>query len=254
MSKYLYIDGGDAGADYAAVVFDQEFPKDKWLELWNKSKEAGKSLTYDENDVYFGYEAMDLDEDSVLEIQNNMDYDHSKFADYFLVESTDVIPPLHKLVYEKVREVKDPKFSLGNAGIDLFIPEEIVYEWFSNNNSYNGSEGITDDIITLKPGDSIKIAAGIKFDIPEGYALDFLNKSGVALKGLTIGSELIDSSYTGEVNFHLVAHRPFTIEPGLKIVQAIIIKDYVPEFLIEEGIVNKETDRGSGGFGSTGSK
>ena len=160
-----------------------------------------------------------------------------------------------KLVYEKVRDVKDPKFSAGNAGIDFFVPEIIEYTLFSSRYAPGMRlDGRSVEAITIEPGDSIKIAAGIKFDIPEGYALDFLNKSGVALKGLTIGSELIDSSYTGEVNFHLIAHRPFIIEPGLKIVQAVIIKDYVPEFNIEEGIVDKITERGSGGFGSTGRK
>jgi len=157
-----------------------------------------------------------------------------------------------KLVYEKVKDVKDPQFSLGNAGIDLFIPEEINAIIYSNNNGYEGSE--IHESIMMKPGDSIKIAAGLKFDIPDGYALDFLNKSGVALNGLTIGSELIDSSYTGEVNFHLIAHRPFLIEPGLKIVQAVIIKDYIGQFVIEQGAVEKVTDRGAGGFGSTGTK
>lgn len=159
-----------------------------------------------------------------------------------------------KLVYQKVREVKDPQFSLGNAGIDLFIPEEINYTLFNDREGYLAIEKTTKDMIQLNIGDSIKISGGIKFDIPEGFALDFLNKSGVALKGLIVGAELIDSSYNGEINFHLVAHRPFMIEPGLKIVQALIVKDHIPEFNIEEGVVDKITDRGAGGFGSTGNK
>lgn len=253
MSKYLYIDGGSFCADYAAMIFEDNFPKERYLELWNKSNEAGKSLDYEDekNGLSFGYEARELDEDTVEQIKESMDYDSSKFENYFLVESTD---DRMKLTYEKVKNVKDPKFSNGNAGIDLFIPEVIEYVIFNNTNSYQPFESNTPGSIHLAVGDSIKIASGIKFDIPDGYAIDFLNKSGVALNGLTIGSELIDSSYTGEVNFHLIAHRPFTIEPGLKIVQAVIIKDYVPEFLIEEGIVEKVTDRGDGGFGSTGVK
>jgi dUTPase len=159
-----------------------------------------------------------------------------------------------KLTYEKIRDVKDPQFSNGNAGIDLFIPEVIKFTLFTDKHAYVPYEGRTTESIRLLPGDSIKIASGIKFDIPDGYALDFLNKSGVALNGLTIGSELIDSSYTGEVSFHLIAHRPFTIDPGLKIVQGVIIKDHVPDFTIVEGPVDKITDRGSGGFGSTGTK
>lgn len=157
-----------------------------------------------------------------------------------------------KLTYEKVREVKDPQSSNGNAGIDLFIPDQIQYTLHKKSGeSYDTT--ILEEI-TLFPGDSIKIAAGIKFDIPDGYAIDLINKSGVALNGLTVGSELIDSSYVGEINFHFVAHRVFTIFPGQKIVQGVIIKDYVPEFEISEGKVDKVTARGDGGFGSTGDK
>ena len=157
-----------------------------------------------------------------------------------------------KITYEKVKEVKDPQFSNGNAGIDLFIPSQIEYTLHDRfGESYDTT--ISEEI-TLFAGDSIKIAAGIKFDIPDGYAIDLLNKSGVALNGLTIGSELIDSSYTGEINFHFIAHRTFTIFPGQKIAQGVIIKDYVPDFDISEGVVDKITDRGEGGFGSTGTK
>lgn len=158
------------------------------------------------------------------------------------------------LKYEKTRDVKDPQFSNGNAGIDFFVPENFTYELYSPRNGYVKAKGETSEILNLIPGDSIKIGAGIKLDIPEGFAVDLINKSGVALKGLTIGSELIDSSYTGEINFHLIAHLPFVIEPGLKIVQGVIIKDYIPLFDISEGKVNKITDRGSGGFGSTGDR
>ncbi len=156
-----------------------------------------------------------------------------------------------KIVYEKTKDVKDPVFSNGNAGIDLFIPSRIEGVIFNKQNNYSEGE-INSTVVELVPGDSVRIAAGIKFDIPDGYAIDFLNKSGVALNGLTIGAELIDSSYTGEVNFHLIAHRNFTIEPGQKIVQGVIVKDYIPEFDIEEGVVDKVTERGEGGFGSTG--
>lgn len=86
MSKYLFIDGGSFSADYAAVTFEDDFKGSK-LELWNRSNEAGdKSLDYDENDVAFGYEAMELDEATVDQMQQRMDYDDSKHANYFKVE------------------------------------------------------------------------------------------------------------------------------------------------------------------------
>ena len=85
--KYLYISGGDFDADYAASLFEQNFKGDR-LELWNKAHAAGVEQDYEdeENDLYFGYEALEMDEKTVLEIQARMDYDNSKHADYFKVE------------------------------------------------------------------------------------------------------------------------------------------------------------------------
>lgn len=80
-SKYLRIYGND----YAAVTFEDEFKGDR-LEIWNKSKEAGKALEFETDDVYFEYEALTLDDDTVETIQENMDYDDSKHENYFKVE------------------------------------------------------------------------------------------------------------------------------------------------------------------------
>ena len=85
MSKYLYVDGGGV-ADFAAVVFEDEFKGDR-LELWNESNKAGKALEYDDGvEIYFEYEAMELDDSTVEQIQSRMDYDESKDANYFRVE------------------------------------------------------------------------------------------------------------------------------------------------------------------------
>lgn len=158
------------------------------------------------------------------------------------------------IIFEKVKDVKSPSYSSGNAGIDFFIPEEITAEAFIKIDDFNFKKVNYERIkrpISFNAGDSVKIAAGIKFDIPKGKAIDILNKSGVAMKGATVGSELIDSSYTGEFNFHLVFHMPFTIEPGQKIVQGVIIDDYLDlGWKLKEGNVDKITDRGNQGFGS----
>lgn len=81
--KYLFIDGDD----YAAMVFEDNFKGDR-LELWNKSNEAGETLSYENEaeDMYFDYEALDMDENTVIQMQNHMDYDDSKHANYFEVE------------------------------------------------------------------------------------------------------------------------------------------------------------------------
>lgn len=86
MSKYLYISGGGV-ADYAASSFEDDFEGDK-LELWYKAKEAGKELEYDDEDngIYFWYEALELDDATVEQIQNRIDSDYSNHDNYFKVE------------------------------------------------------------------------------------------------------------------------------------------------------------------------
>ncbi len=83
MSKYLYIDG----EDYAAVAFEGDF-KGKAIDLWNKAHEAGKTLEYSDEDaeVFFCYEALELDDETINHVKTNMDYDDSKHANYFKVE------------------------------------------------------------------------------------------------------------------------------------------------------------------------
>jgi len=81
MAKYLLING----EDYAALTFEDEYKGDR-LELWNKAKQAGKPLTFEDDDMYFDYSALELDESTVETMQDHMDYDDSKHQNYFKVE------------------------------------------------------------------------------------------------------------------------------------------------------------------------
>ena len=85
MSKYLYITGGSDYADYAAATFEQDFDGSR-LGLWTLANAAGHALDYDNDDLYFGYEAMELDDATVKKMQEHMDYDGSKHANYFKVD------------------------------------------------------------------------------------------------------------------------------------------------------------------------
>jgi dUTP pyrophosphatase len=141
----------------------------------------------------------------------------------------------------KVREVKTPSRAHSNdAGIDLFIPEDFLSE-------------------VLNPGQSVLIPSGIKARVPEGYALIAFNKSGVAAKkNLIVGASVIDESYQGEIHIDIknVGSVPQIINPGDKIIQLLCIPmNYVPVELVEsedELFADMVSDRGQGGFGSTG--
>jgi dUTP pyrophosphatase len=115
---------------------------------------------------------------------------------------------------------------------------------------------------TLQPGESVKIPAGIKVEVPAGYAMIFFNKSGVAAKrSLIVGACVIDHGYAGEVHINLInaGTQEQTISPGEKIVQAVVIPVLTPEFIevpednLYQDILNASI-RGDGGFGSTGTK
>lgn len=143
--------------------------------------------------------------------------------------------------FTKVKNVKSPVRGTSKAaGIDFFVP----YDFTST---------------LLEPGDSILIPAGLHVLLPEGYALVANNKSGVALKkGLIYGASVIDEDYQGEVHLHLlnVSNRTTLIEPGEKILQFLLEKQEYSTVTevgsVQELYADANSDRGNGGFGSTG--
>ena len=142
------------------------------------------------------------------------------------------------LKYTKLRDVKSPCYgTIGSAGLDIFIPNDV------NKQTLN-----------IESHGSIIIKTGLKFDIPSGYALIAMNKSGVATKlNLQVGACVIDEDYTGEPSIHLFNVGNFKVKlvPGQKITQFLLIPYLQPQ-LIEVDNINKKTKRGKNGFGSTG--
>ena len=108
----------------------------------------------------------------------------------------------------------------------------------------------------LRPFERKKIPNGIKISIPKGYAGFIQPRSGLAIKygiGLPNSPGLIDSGYRGEVCTILVNLDPkndFEIKKGDKICQLVIQKVETVKLRIVEEL--DYTDRGEGGFGSTG--
>jgi dUTP pyrophosphatase len=111
--------------------------------------------------------------------------------------------------------------------------------------------------VTLAPLERQIIGTGLKIALPEGYEAQVRPRSGLAAKqGITVlnAPGTIDADYRGEIGVILVnlSNVAFTIQPGDRIAQLVVAKfeqiDWLPTALLSE------TDRGAGGFGSTGKK
>jgi dUTP pyrophosphatase len=111
--------------------------------------------------------------------------------------------------------------------------------------------------VEIAPGETKKIGTGLVFEIPTGYGGFVLPRSGLSVKhSLTVPNSpgLIDSGYRGEVIVALRndSNKTYTIQKGDRIAQIVFIE--VGKFFfaeVEKDLIS-ETERGSGGFGSSG--
>ena len=109
--------------------------------------------------------------------------------------------------------------------------------------------------LILKTGKRLLVPTGLVMEIPKGHEGQIRPRSGLAYKnGITCLNTpgTIDADYRGEVMVLLINHgeKTFKIERGMRIAQMVIAP--VMQVEITEGSLASETDRGSGGFGSTG--
>ena len=111
--------------------------------------------------------------------------------------------------------------------------------------------------IALKPGARAIIPTGIAIQLPVGFEAQVRPRSGLAAKhGVTVLNSpgTIDSDYRGEVGVILVNHgvEPFSVERGLRIAQMVVAP--VAFAVWQEVGILDDTERGAGGFGSTGTE
>ncbi|MDO5607710.1 MAG: dUTP diphosphatase [Capnocytophaga sp.] len=111
--------------------------------------------------------------------------------------------------------------------------------------------------VTLLPLERKIIGTGIFLEIPSGYEVQIRPRSGLAAKhGITVlnAPGTIDADYRGEVGVILVnlSNQPFTLENGERIAQMVVAKCERAQWLEVERL--SQSDRGAGGFGSTGLK
>ena len=109
--------------------------------------------------------------------------------------------------------------------------------------------------ITLGPLERTIIGTGLKMALPEGFEAQVRPRSGLAAKhGLSVlnAPGTIDADYRGEIGVILVnlSNEPFTIQPGERIAQLVIAKHEQVRWNLQDTL--DTTERGAGGFGSTG--
>ncbi|MEI7809948.1 MAG: dUTP diphosphatase [bacterium] len=137
----------------------------------------------------------------------------------------------------KVKRLKEnaklPKYHHpGDVGMDMYAMETVV----------------------LKPMEHHRFFHGFALEFPVGYAAIVKDKSSISKALLHTMGGVFDAGYRGEYNTHLVnlGSEPYTIEEGDKISQLIIYPVAIGE--LEEVTELSESERGMGGFGSTGKK
>lgn len=142
---------------------------------------------------------------------------------------------IEKLIVCKLsNKAKIPEYAHdGDAGLDLFSVEEKI----------------------INPGETVLIKTGIKIELPKGTEAQIRPRSGLALKhSITVLNTpgTIDEGYRGEIGVILINHgkKDFAVTLHMKIAQ-MVVKPVIRVKVTEKDNLSK-TDRGEGGFGSTG--
>lgn len=118
-----------------------------------------------------------------------------------------------------------------------------------------GMDVVSAETLTLSPGARHAVATGLALAIPEGFEIQVRPRSGLALKhGVTVPNTpgTIDSDYRGELKIIMINHgaEPFPIARGDRVAQLVLAP--VTQATWHEVDELDDTERGSGGFGSTG--
>ena len=172
--------------------------------------------------------------------------------------------------FTKIRDVKSPnRANKHDAGTDFFIPnfnEQFLKDLAAKNKNvfishFIDEEGNKAAKITIPAFRDVLIPSGIKVNIfDKNTYLAANNKSGVATKyKLDVGANVVDADYQGEVHIHLVnqSDSEVVLQTGQKVIQFIhkeYIQTYWQEITNEDYNKIEASDRGTGGFASTGEK
>lgn len=114
---------------------------------------------------------------------------------------------------------------------------------------------LENSVVISKHGGVKLISTGVGIELPDGYEAQIRPRSGLAAKfGITVlnAPATVDSDYRGQILVILINHSDtdFVVENGMRIAQIIVSRHESPDFEIVEELTS--TERGVGGFGSTG--
>lgn len=175
------------------------------------------------------------------------------------------------ILFNKIRKVKSPDRAYGTGdAADFFVPEyspeflDDIEKKNPNKDHYECSISPNRDsmTITIAPHGRINLPSGIRVIIGDpNTCLLAVNKSGIASKkGLILGACLIDHDYIGEIHLNVIntGDEPIQIKTGDKLVQFMhipVLHTAFQEVLSEDfEELKPDSDRGAGGFGSSGTK
>ena len=127
-----------------------------------------------------------------------------------------------------------------DAGLDLYTPVDVEV----SRCRWNPTEGIVVGSATID--------TGVHVEIPKGYVGFIKSKSGLMVKHGLTADGTIDSGYVGSIRVKLFNHTstPYEFKAGHKIAQLVLLPIIIPGLELVDSL--EDTERGSGGFGSTG--
>lgn len=172
-----------------------------------------------------------------------------------------------KLEFYRSRDVQAPdRANYSDAGLDFFIPSNLTAKSLEDTFAMTGDKLAyeTDDAgfiaeISILPNQSVLIPSGIHVKVPRGWAMIFHNKSGLATKrSLVLGACVVDEGYQGEVmiNLHNIGNQPVVLNDGDKLAQGVLLMVGHHKLkecdTLEDLYRDGKSERGEGGFGSTG--
>jgi dUTP pyrophosphatase len=110
------------------------------------------------------------------------------------------------------------------------------------------------DCATLWPGGRTLVPTGLRLEVPKGYVGIIKDRSSVAMRGIAVRGGVIDAAYRGDIGvlLHNQSDAPYHIESGQRIAQLILVKIATPEAVEMSAEALSKTERGEGGWGSTG--